>query len=122
MKKHENNIAAIKLDEMLSDLALRMALRCVRNTVIEDYHSRGSISDAEMKAFNKEVVNNLYTFLHIMMNPDYSRERELALRSYKIIPALFNRPEGWDAPELNQGMLRWLKSQFPSSSPSDPLG
>ena len=41
------------------DLALRMALYCVRNTVIENYHAAGKISDPEMMAFNKKVVNKI---------------------------------------------------------------
>jgi hypothetical protein len=82
-----------------------MALHCVRNTVIENYHCRSSISDPEMKAFNKEVVNNLYTFLQIIMNSDYRRERELVLKSNEYAPALYYRPEGWDEPEFNTDIL-----------------
>jgi len=40
-----------------------MAANCVRNTIIEDYHSQGKLTDEEMKAFNKEVASKLYTFL-----------------------------------------------------------
>ena len=47
------------------DLALRMALHCVRNTVIENYHTQGKISDEEMKAFNIEVANNIFTYLEL---------------------------------------------------------
>ena len=115
MKKRQHTIDAMSRDEMLSELALRMALHCVRNTIIEDYHSRGSISDAEMKVFNKEVVNKLYTFLHIIMNPDYSRERELALQSYDDMSAVYYRPMGWDAPEFNKSILRRLQTRFAAS-------
>ena len=108
-------------DEILSELALRMALHCVRNTIIEDYHSRGSISDAEMKVFNKEVVNKLYTFLHIIMNPDYSRERELALQDDEDIPAVYYRPTGWDAPEFNKAILKRLQTRFPATEPKNPF-
>jgi hypothetical protein len=50
----------------LKRLALLIAVNCVRNTVIEDYHSDGKLSDAEMKAFNQEVANKVYTFLHYL--------------------------------------------------------
>jgi len=43
-----------------------MTVNCIRNTVIENYHARGSLSQADMKAFNEEVSNKLYTFLRIM--------------------------------------------------------
>jgi len=58
-------------DDDFKDLALRMALHCVRNTVIENYHTNGGISDLEMMAFNKEVVNKLYSFLQLYFNPAY---------------------------------------------------
>ena len=47
----------------LKRLALLMAVSCVRNTIIEDYHAQGKLDDAEMMAFNKEVANKIYTFL-----------------------------------------------------------
>ena len=37
-----------------------MTLNCVRNTIIENYHCQGKLSDDDMKAFNKEVVNRIY--------------------------------------------------------------
>ena len=40
-------------------LALIMAVNCVRNTVIEDYHSQGKMTQEEMKTFNKEVAHKL---------------------------------------------------------------
>jgi hypothetical protein len=115
MKKRQHTIDAMGRDVMISELALRMALHCVRNTIIEEYHSRGSISDAEMKVFNKDVVNKLYTFLHIILNPDYSRERELALQDDEDIPAVYYRPTAWDAPEFNKGILKRLQTRFPVS-------
>jgi hypothetical protein len=110
MKKRQDTGATMTQDELLSDLALRMALHCVRNTIIEEYHSRGSISDAEMKVFNKEVVNNLYTCLHVIMNPNYDLEGLLA-QEYGA--AHFYMPHGWDAPELNKSILKRLQTRFP---------
>jgi hypothetical protein len=46
----------------LKRLALLLTVNCVRNTVIEDYHAAGKLSDSEMKAFNQEVANKIYTF------------------------------------------------------------
>src|ERR1700729_3986572 len=42
-------------------LALLMAVNCVRNTVIEDYHAQGKLSNAEMMAFNREVARAPYS-------------------------------------------------------------
>ena len=59
----------------LKRLALLMAVNCVRNTVIEDYHAAGKLDDAEMKAFNQEVANKIYTFLQFLfLKPDEDRE------------------------------------------------
>jgi hypothetical protein len=44
-------------DDVTSKFALLMAVTCVRNTVIEDYHANGQLSDADMMAFNKMDVD-----------------------------------------------------------------
>jgi hypothetical protein len=59
-------------------LAKAMTINCVRNTVIEQYHLQGKLSDADMKAFNKVVVNRIYTFLDCIHNRS-ERERNLFL-------------------------------------------
>jgi hypothetical protein len=41
----------------LKRLDLPMAVRCVRNTFIEDFHAQVKLYDAEMMAFNKDVAN-----------------------------------------------------------------
>ena len=94
------------LDTGLKELALKLALHCVRNTIIEDYHARGSISDAEMKVFNKQVVNNLYTFLQLMHNPNYQAELETLFSETRI----FHFPTGWNEPVLNQKLIDVLRT------------
>ncbi len=81
------------------DLALRMALHCVRNTIIENYHAQGKISDKEMKALNIEVVNKVYTFLELFTNPKYKNERDLAF--YGENPSYY-LPHGWDTPKIDK--------------------
>ncbi len=76
----------------LKRLALLMAVNCVRNTVIEDYHSEGKLSDAEMKTFNQEVANKIYTFLHYLFK-DSSEDQEAFLSSMGMM-----YPSGWDKP------------------------
>ncbi len=55
-------------DESIQSLALIVAVNCVRNTVIEDYHADGKLSDGDMKNFNKDVANKLYTFFTYMFS------------------------------------------------------
>src|SRR5579862_8684118 len=57
------------------DLALRMALHCVRNTVIEDYHAAGKLNQEEMCALNHEVVDKIYSFLLLVFHPRYDKAR-----------------------------------------------
>ena len=83
---------------------------CVRNTVIENYHTAGKISDAEMKIFNIEVVNKIYTFLQITQNPKYSKERDLIFKDIGNTPALFYLPYGWNKPVLHKGFIKALKN------------
>ena len=57
------------------DLALRIALHCVRNTVNEDYHAAGKLNDSEMAVLNREATNKIYSFLEIAFNPRYDAVR-----------------------------------------------
>ncbi len=82
-------------DTFLKRLALIMAVNCVRNTIIEDYHARGSLSQEDMKAFNKEVANKLYTFLRFLLKGS-PEEREALLK----VASLFY-PSEWDQPVMD---------------------
>lgn len=107
---NQNPLTQQEINETIADYTLRMALHCVRNTVIEDYHAQGKISDAEMKAFNIEVVNKIYTFLQITQNPKHSKERDLVFKDEDNIPAFFHLPYGWNNPVLHKGFMKALKN------------
>ena len=86
-------------------IALLMAVSCVRNTVIEDFHAQGKISDEEMKRFNKEVANKLYTFLDFM----FDRPREDRENFFKMLEGFY--PVDWDKPALDSELLGALESK-----------
>jgi hypothetical protein len=77
-----------------------MAVNCVRNTVIEDYHSVGKLSDAEMKIFNQEVANKIYTFLHYLFE-ESSEDQEAFLSAMSM-----TYPSGWDKPKLDADLVK----------------
>jgi hypothetical protein len=83
----------------LKRLALLMAVNCVRNTVIENYHSEGKLSDPEMKAFNQEVANKIYTFLHYLLDVPQD-DREAFLVAVGIM-----YPTNWDDPKLDPDIV-----------------
>ncbi len=114
-------------------LALLMAVNCVRNTVIENYHcgiipssktgdytdvkvvtpygeipwnELSRINDEEMKAFNKEVADKLYTFLEYEYNPDYDQQKKSFLERMQ-----FMFPFNWDIPKINKPMIKGLERQ-----------
>jgi hypothetical protein len=79
----------------LKRLALLMAVNCVRNTVIEDYHAQGKLNDAEMMAFNREVANKIYTFLLYMIErPAEDWDDFLGAMSWMY-------PRNWDQPKID---------------------
>lgn len=112
-----------ELTEALKKEALKMAVTCVRNTVIETYHAGtipqsktgdysdvkvvtpygdipwnelSRINDSEMMAFNKEVVNNLYAYLHCLVNPNVDTDLKEILMKY----ASDFYPFSWDEPHI----------------------
>ena len=85
-------------------MALMMVIHCVRNTVIEDYHADGKLSEEEMMKFNKEVSDKIYTFLQVMFNPSNRKQRKQLL-------SILNEygTNGWDQPRLDESFLKVLK-------------
>ncbi|HTU24756.1 MAG TPA: hypothetical protein VMF30_05135 [Pirellulales bacterium] len=85
-------------------LALLIAVNCVRNTCIEDYHADGKLSDPEMKALNREVANKIYTFLHYLFG-DSVEDRQAFIGAMEMM-----YPSNWDQPELDADFVRVVRS------------
>jgi len=100
-------------DKFVSDLATMMAFNCVRNTVIEDYHRRGSLSPEDLKTFNKQVTDKLYTYLRILFNG--SPEEQAAL--LKACNQSF--PFDWDKPVLDRDLDETIRMALEDQSETD---
>ena len=121
-EKMEKRIAA--------SLAKTLAMLCVRNTKIEEFHCGlgpitktgdysdvtvihaggetpwneiSKISDAEMKRLMKQVVNRLFTFY--TMPAEYHLSDQM--RRWKAVAA------EWDEPEIDELLLSNLKQRGP---------
>ncbi len=87
------------------------ALRCVtafwdwilRNTIIEDYHAQGKLSDPEMKVFNQEVVNKIYTFLTFLLSKPEEERASFLLAMSQMYPS------DWDKPRIDQDFAKAAK-------------
>ncbi len=85
----------------LQNLALVLSAVCVRNTIIEDYHASGKITDSEMEAFNRQVADRVFTFLGFMFGAEKDYEDFMTMASAQ-------HPHKWDRPKLDQGMVNAL--------------
>lgn len=121
-----------ELTESLKKEALKMAVACVRNTVIENYHAGefpqsktgdysdvkvvtpfgeipwnnlSRISDTEMMEFNKEVSNLLYTYLQCLLNPHF--DKEIKEEFMKYANAFY--PDNWDEPQIDKQILEMVR-------------
>ena len=100
---HDDLPASTIEPSTLKRLALLMAVNCVRNTVIENYHAAGRLDDSEMKAFNQEVANKIYTFLHyLFVKPDVDRDA-----FQRAMGAMY--PKNWDQPKLDRDFVEAVK-------------
>ncbi len=90
-------------EEGTQEIALLMAMTCVRNTVIEGYHAAGKITNDEMAAFNREVANKLFTFLTYMhgTHADWNDFLQMVSLTY---------PTHWDRPRLDEDLVSALAS------------
>lgn len=102
MAKSRRDLPPMMDQKTLQDMALIMAVTCVRKTIIEDYHADGKISDPEMAAFNKQVANKLFTFLtHLFGRSDDSQD------FLEMLSAFY--PADWDKPKLDENTVRALE-------------
>ena len=76
-------------------IALLMAKTCVRDTIIEQYHAKGKITNSEMADFNREVVNKLYTFMHHLFGAD--EDKAVFLEAIQM-----HYPTDWDQPTTDK--------------------
>lgn len=88
-------------------MARAITINCVRNTCIENYHAEGKLTDPEMKAFNKEVVNRIYTFLDCMLNRS-DRERDMFMS--RMVATSEGSTSKWDEPEIDENLWAGKKS------------
>lgn len=98
----ENGVSSMRPSD-LKRLALLMAVTCVRNTVIEDYHADGKLSDEEMKRLNQEVANKIYTFLHYLFT-DSPHDQAAFLSAMGMM-----YPSNWDQPKLDASFVESVK-------------
>jgi len=58
------------------------------------------ITNEEMKAFNIEVSNRIYTMLEILFDAEFEADRERLM-----VPIAAMYPHDWDKPVLDQGLM-----------------
>jgi hypothetical protein len=90
-------------EKSIKELALMIAINCVRHKGIEEFHRRGSLSREEMKLFNIEVTNKIYTFLWYMFNGSPGEKAALL----KITQ--WSYPGNWDKPVMDEDIVRAVK-------------
>ena len=88
-------------EKTAKELALMITVNCVRNTCIENYHADGKLDDRDMKAFNKEVVNRIYTFLDRFFNATGDEQEEFLERMHFIATG---STHSWDEPEIDTNL------------------
>jgi hypothetical protein len=78
----------------LRALALLLTYNCFRNnTDIEDLHSQGKITDAEMKALNIQIRNNIYTMI-------------VAVREGLPPSPFLEPPDYWEEPVFDENLKK----------------
>ena len=85
-------------------LAMLMAANCLHDSASGLHFSRGKTSDPKKRAFNKTVVNRLFTFLTY-----YFGETDEASKMVFLSVAARYYPNDWDLPELDECMVTEVK-------------
>ena len=82
-------------EDIVKQVALIITANCLENSVVDTLHDKGVITDEQVRAFNKQVGDRLYTFLLYLLNKpsqQYSALLEALAQKY---------PGNWPLPELD---------------------
>lgn len=85
-------------DENLKHLSKLIVHKCVRNTVLEDYHAEGKLNQAEMQTLMKQVNNKIYTVLKYLNEEGDDHDTFMHLAEQGL-------PKDWDEPELDKSFV-----------------
>jgi len=96
----------MKNDNAVKRLAQCMSVVCVRNTAIEEYHARGSLSQEDMKKLNKEVCNKIYTVLKYLLTGSNNEKMQVT----RLLE--FLGPYDWDDPVVDQDLVDAMRSNL----------
>ena len=77
-------------------LALAMAHQCVRDTEVENWHSEGRISQAEMKAWMINVVDRIYTVIANLGDEQFTNGLEILSAETVVM---------WKKPTINHSLV-----------------
>lgn len=80
--------------KVIQHMALLMSVNCVRKTVLDDFVSKGKLSEGDLEAFIQESTDKLYTFLTYLLN-ESEEGKQLFL---EVMNSSY--PSGWKEPEI----------------------
>lgn len=80
----------------IQTLALLLTCVCVRNTILEEYHVQGKLSQSDIKALIKQVSDKLYTALEAILDPEFAAERKVFFTTL-----MHSFPYNWDLPQFD---------------------
>jgi len=98
-------------------LAMLMAANCLRDTDPESHAIPGKTNDPETMAFNKAVMNKLFTFLTF-----YFGETDEAPKMAFLKLASRYYPDDWGLPELDESMVAEVNEALKKGSESKLAG
>jgi len=91
----------------LKNASIALAHHCVRNTsTLETLHSKGVLSQDDMKNINIEVSNKIYTTLTVIFN-GHSKERDYLIDLIMLMAQ--GAIKTWDEPVFDESWNRAVK-------------
>ena len=86
-------------EDNVKRLALIIAANCIDKSVIETSNNNKEITDDQLKAFNKQLSDKIYTFLSYLLNKpanEYSLMMDAMSKNY---------PDRWPLPCFDEQLL-----------------
>ncbi|MFZ4395146.1 MAG: hypothetical protein ACOYOU_05900 [Kiritimatiellia bacterium] len=102
----QKEVPSLRTDPSMELIASLLVVTCLRNTVLEDYHTEWpQFTQEKMKVLMRQTVNKTYTVLCALIGGTAEEKQAII----DVLGENVSAVAGWDKPQFEQDMLRAMQ-------------
>lgn len=113
-------VPSLRTDPSMELIASLLVVTCLRNTVLEEYHTEWpQFTQEKMKVLMRQTVNKTYTVLCALIGGTAEEKQAII----DVLGENVSAVAGWDKPQLEQDMLKAMQRAMRKRGlPPSPAG